>query len=117
MTVRRLKLGFCCCYQLYILFSSVPLIKAEPDELEDEALYLKASSGVSKAGSSVLKIKEDKENKRPASDMEGEPENEEVEEEEEDLENISMPSNPRPPPPKPKGRPHRIRDSGTQTVS
>ncbi|XP_050725297.1 uncharacterized protein LOC127002785 isoform X2 [Eriocheir sinensis] len=95
----------------------VPLIKAEPDELdEDEAIYLQATSAVSKAGGSVFRAKEDKENKRPTSDMEGEPENEEVEEEEEeDLENISMPSNPRPPPPKPKGRPHRIRDSGTQT--
>lgn len=104
----------------------VPLIKAEPDDLENE-LYLSTTS--EKTGSTAAtprkqllsSFKEDKENKKPYSDTEKEnlqlDEEEEEEEEEDDLENISLPSHPRPPPPKPKGRPHRIRDSGTQTES
>lgn len=103
----------------------MPLIKSEPDELEDES-YLNSGGTLDKTGGTVINpkkqfssfLKEDKENKRPTSDTEGDAgEDEEEEEEEEDLENISLPSHPRPPPPKPKGRPHRIRDSGTQTVS
>ncbi|KAK8382999.1 hypothetical protein O3P69_011501 [Scylla paramamosain] len=107
----------------------VPLIKAEPDDLESE-LYL--STTLEKTGGTAAtprkhllsSFKEDKENKKPSSDterenlkMDDEEEEDEEEEEEDDLENISLPSHPRPPPPKPKGRPHRIRDSGTQTES
>ncbi|XP_045113927.1 zinc finger protein 184-like isoform X3 [Portunus trituberculatus] len=104
----------------------VPLIKAEPDELENELFQ---STTLEKTGSTAvtprkhLSFKEDKENKKPFSDTEREnlrmntEEEENLEDEEDDLENISLPSHPRPPPPKPKGRPHRIRDSGTQTES
>lgn len=91
----------------------MPLIKAEPDDLEEDEI----GSTLSKAKNSVFKFREDKENNKPNLDMEEGFEREEEEEEEEDLENISLPSNPRPPPPKPKGRPHRIRDSCTQTVN
>ena len=102
------------------------MIKAEPEELESEIFM---NTSLEKTGSTaasprkLLNFKEDKENKKPFSDTEREnvtmvnEEEEDQEEEEDDLENISLPSHPRPPPPKPKGRPHRIRDSGTQTVS
>ncbi|KAG0726604.1 Zinc finger and BTB domain-containing protein 24 [Chionoecetes opilio] len=100
-----------------------PLIKSEPDEVFEES-HLSSAGAVSKPGATVTSAqkhpsytREDKENKKPSSDTEEDPGEmeEEEEEEEEDWENISQPSHPRAPPPKPKGRPHRIRDSGTQT--
>ena len=98
----------------------MPLIKSEPDELDEES-YLRSSGTLERTGGTALTPKkyDDKENKRPHSDIEidNEREDEEEEEEKDYLENISQNSHPRHPPPKPKGRPHRIRDSGTQTVS
>ncbi|XP_045626451.1 uncharacterized protein [Procambarus clarkii] len=96
-----------------------PFIKTElsdPDEMEFVPVskaQVKSSALVGRRRKQALTPvkKEDKENEMPSPDTGTSV----FENEDEYGENVSLPSHPRAPPPKPKGRPHRIRDTCTQT--
>lgn len=118
----------------YCLTPRVPLIKAEPEDLDEtdfdpplHPLDHVPAAARHRKQTRFHKVKqEEKENTAPTNSPllpknEQERQVDEEEEEEGDWEeygpDVSLPSHPRPPPPKPKGRPHRIRDNCCQTVS
>lgn len=104
----------------------IPFIKSEPQEEEEISLESSPGASIQPSGGlagrrrkqllSSIK-KEDKENERPGEAEELEEMNACESEPEDYGENVSQPSQLRFPPPKPKGRPPRIRDICTQTVS
>lgn len=104
----------------------IPFIKSEPQEEEETSLESSPGASLQPSGGlagrrrkqllSSIK-KEDKENERPGEAEELEEMNVCESEPEDYGENVSQPSQLRFPPPKPKGRPPRIRDICTQTVS